>query len=77
MSKYLCDEMTVEIFSRLPTKSLLRFRAVSRSLYARVGSLAFMRLHSLRSPKKFLCIHHDGYKDEGIYKTRNFYTFHS
>ncbi|MFS7935015.1 putative F-box domain-containing protein [Helianthus anomalus] len=77
MSKDLCDEMTVEIFSRLPTKSLLRFRAVSKSLCAYIGSPAFIRLHALRSPKKFLCIHHDGYNDKGIYKTKNFYTFHS
>ncbi|KAM0021243.1 putative F-box domain-containing protein [Helianthus debilis subsp. tardiflorus] len=77
MSKDVCDEMTVEIFSRLPTKSLLRFRAVSKSLCARIGSPAFIRLHALRSPKKFLCIHQDGYKDEGIYKIKNFYTFHS
>ncbi|MFS8014795.1 putative F-box domain-containing protein [Helianthus anomalus] len=51
----LCEDLLiVEIFSRLPSKSLLRFRSVSKSLCACIGSPDFIRLHKLRSPPKKL-----------------------
>ncbi|XP_076914980.1 F-box protein CPR1-like [Bidens hawaiensis] len=53
----LCEDLIVEIFSRLATKSLVRFRSVSKSLYVRIGSPSFIRLHTLRSPKNVICIH--------------------
>ncbi|KAK1436826.1 hypothetical protein QVD17_02610 [Tagetes erecta] len=51
--------MVVEILSRLPPKSLLRFRTVSKSVYTCIGSPRFIRLHTLRSPKKFMIIHQE------------------
>ncbi|KAJ0691900.1 putative F-box domain-containing protein [Helianthus annuus] len=57
MSNDLPEDLIVEIFSRLPTKSLLRFRSVSKSLYACIGSPDFIRLHALRSPKKVTIIY--------------------
>ncbi|KAL7591683.1 hypothetical protein Lser_V15G35134 [Lactuca serriola] len=52
MSDYLCEELIVEIFTRLPPKSLLRFRSLSKSLYSYISSPGFIRMHTLRSPKK-------------------------
>ncbi|KAI3732683.1 hypothetical protein L1987_63890 [Smallanthus sonchifolius] len=57
MSNDLPEDVIVEIFSRLPTKSLLRFRSVSKSLHACIGSPSFIRLHALRSPVKVTVIH--------------------
>ncbi|XP_076950252.1 F-box/kelch-repeat protein At3g23880-like [Bidens hawaiensis] len=54
---HMCEELVVEILSRLPTKSLLRFRSVSKSLYAVIGSPEFILLHTLRSPKKVMISH--------------------
>ncbi|KAF5763073.1 putative F-box domain-containing protein [Helianthus annuus] len=59
----LCEELNVEILSRLPTKSLLRFRSVSKSLCARIGSPSFIRIHTLRSPKKVMLRHQFPFKD--------------
>ncbi|CAH1426663.1 unnamed protein product [Lactuca virosa] len=42
MSDYLCQELIIEIFTRLPPKSLLRFRSLSKSWY----SYDFYTLHS-------------------------------
>lgn len=69
MSIYLYEELIVEIFSRLPSKSLLRFRSVSKSLCSCIANPSFIRLHTLRSPQKLLLTH----------DTMNgrFYTLHS
>ncbi|MFS8032116.1 putative phosphoglycerate mutase (2,3-diphosphoglycerate-independent) [Helianthus anomalus] len=48
----LCEELNVEILSRLPTKSLLRFRSVSKSLCACIGSRGFIRIHTLDLRRK-------------------------
>ncbi|XP_076909985.1 F-box/kelch-repeat protein At3g06240-like [Bidens hawaiensis] len=68
MSYDLCEEMIVEIFSRLPSKSLLRFRSLSKSLYTSIGSPGFIRLHTLRSPEKVLIKHK--------IQKKHFYTLH-
>ncbi|KAJ0453926.1 putative F-box domain-containing protein [Helianthus annuus] len=74
MSNDLCEELIVDIFSRLPTKSLLRFRSVSKSLYACIGSPEFIRLHALRSPEKFMLIHRIQHEAEE--NPHNTYTLH-
>ncbi|KAJ0691778.1 putative F-box domain-containing protein [Helianthus annuus] len=71
----LCPELIVEIFTRLPTQSLLRFRSVSKSICGMIGSPDFIRLHAVRSPKKFTVIHRVNYKAEGI--TKSMYTINS
>ncbi|MFS8014781.1 putative F-box domain-containing protein [Helianthus anomalus] len=73
MSNDLCEELILDIFSRLPTKSLLRFRSVSKSLYACIGIPDFIRLHALRSPEKIMLIHNI---PEGKESWRNTYTLH-
>ncbi|KAL6640913.1 hypothetical protein ACP70R_019094 [Stipagrostis hirtigluma subsp. patula] len=51
----LPDEIMEEILARLPARSLLRFRCVSRSWDALITSAAFADLHSSRgSPKLFI-----------------------
>ncbi|KAI3790409.1 hypothetical protein L2E82_03419 [Cichorium intybus] len=75
MSNYLCEELIDEIFTRLPTKSLLRFRALSKFLCSYIGSPGFIRMHTFRSPQKLL-IRHKFYN----YQTHIndcFYTLHS
>ncbi|KAF5763082.1 putative F-box domain-containing protein [Helianthus annuus] len=74
MSNDLCEELIDDIFSRLPTKSLLRFRSVSKSLYACIGSPEFIRLHILRSPTEKIMLIHD--IREGEKDWRNTYTLH-
>ncbi|XP_076928660.1 F-box/kelch-repeat protein At3g06240-like [Bidens hawaiensis] len=64
----LCEEMIVEIFSRLPTKSLLRFRSLSKALYTSIGCPDFIRLHTLRSPEKVMIKHK--------IQKKHFYTLH-
>ncbi|KAJ0647284.1 putative F-box domain-containing protein [Helianthus annuus] len=71
----MCPELIVEIFTRLPTQSLLRFRSVSKSICGMIGSPDFIRLHSVRSPKKFTVIHRVNYKAEGV--TKSVYTINS
>ncbi|MFS8014501.1 putative F-box domain-containing protein [Helianthus anomalus] len=66
---HLCPELIVEIFTRLPTQSLIRFRSVSKSICGMIGSPDFIRLHSVRSPKKFTVTHRVNYKAEGVMKS--------
>ncbi|KAJ0453931.1 putative F-box domain-containing protein [Helianthus annuus] len=76
----LCEDLLiVEIFSRLPSKSLLRFRSVSKSLCACIGSPDFIRLHKLRSPKKVMIIHAHSYskKTGPTLYTKYIHTLHS
>ncbi|CAI9263864.1 unnamed protein product [Lactuca saligna] len=57
MSEYLCEDLIVEIFTRIAPKSLLRFRSLSKSLYTCISTLGFIRMHTLISPKKIHFIH--------------------
>ncbi|MFS8014792.1 putative F-box domain-containing protein [Helianthus anomalus] len=75
MSNDLCEELIVEIFSRLPSKSLLRLRSVSKSLCSYISSPDFIRLHALRSPKKVMITHTTNYR--GGFNARRMYTLHS
>nr|XP_043626014.1 uncharacterized protein LOC122597490 [Erigeron canadensis] len=57
-SSYICEDLIVDIFKRLPPKSLLRFRSVSKSLCSCIDSREFIRLHMLQShPQKVVIIH--------------------
>ncbi|KAK9070119.1 hypothetical protein SSX86_010519 [Deinandra increscens subsp. villosa] len=75
ISNDLCEEIIIEIFSRLPTKSLLRFRTVSKSLYALIGSPRFIRSHALRSPKRYAITHEVRHQEHA--RSLNMYTIHS
>ncbi|XP_076883321.1 F-box/kelch-repeat protein At3g06240-like [Bidens hawaiensis] len=75
----LCEELIEEILTRLPTKSLLRFRTVSKSLCACISSPGFIRLHTLRSSEKLMLVH-DIFKYQGRERPselNNIYTLHS
>ncbi|KAL4554312.1 hypothetical protein LXL04_039531 [Taraxacum kok-saghyz] len=54
MSDYLCEELIVEIFTRLPPKSLLRFRSLSKLLCGCIFSHGFIRMHTIPSPTKVI-----------------------
>ncbi|KAJ0453922.1 putative F-box domain, galactose oxidase/kelch, beta-propeller, F-box associated interaction [Helianthus annuus] len=63
MSNDLCDDLILNIFSKLPTKSLLRFRSVSKSLCVRIRTPSvFIRLHTFRSPEEKAMITHRLYR---------------
>ncbi|GKB52145.1 F-box/kelch-repeat protein-like protein [Tanacetum coccineum] len=55
MSDYLCEEFIDEILERLPSKSLLRFRSVSKSWDCRISSPNFIRKHAIRSVTTTTC----------------------
>ena len=57
MSDYLYEELIVEIFTRLPPKSLLRFRSFSKLLCSCISSPIFIRMHTIRSPTKIILSH--------------------
>ncbi|CAH1449949.1 unnamed protein product [Lactuca virosa] len=69
MSDYLCEDLIVEIFTRLPPKSLIRFRSLSKSLYSCISSPGFIRIHTFRSPQKILFRHQNK-------EAESFYTLH-
>ncbi|KAI3509834.1 hypothetical protein L1887_25357 [Cichorium endivia] len=57
MSDYVCQELIVEIFKRLPPKSLLQFRSLSKSLCSYISSPDFINKHTYQSPQKILFAH--------------------
>ncbi|KAL4555113.1 hypothetical protein LXL04_037724 [Taraxacum kok-saghyz] len=71
MSNYLCEELIDEIFTRLPSKTLLRFRSLSKSLWSCISSPGFIRMHTFRSPQK-ICFRHVMNDEE----RSSFYTLH-
>ncbi|XP_023758309.2 putative F-box protein At1g47790 [Lactuca sativa] len=74
-SAHLCDELIVEIFTRLPSKSLLRFRSLSKSCYSCIGSPDFIRMHTSQSQQKLL-IRHRAHKENKEGELEEFYTLH-
>lgn len=48
---HLCDDLIVEISGMLPIKSLIHYRSISKSWFARISSRNFIRMHALRSTK--------------------------
>lgn len=82
MSDNICEDLVVEIFTRLPPKSLVRFRSVSKSLCAHIATPDFIRLHTIRSrriPEKILLEHSIRHKDKDVFREfyEIFYTLHS
>ncbi|KAI3497499.1 hypothetical protein L1887_40155 [Cichorium endivia] len=73
MSGEVCEELIFEIFTRLPPKSLLRFRSLCKSFCSYIASPGFISMHTVRSPKKVL-ITHETKKENGI---DNFCTLYS
>ncbi|GMQ11315.1 hypothetical protein CsSME_00053985 [Camellia sinensis var. sinensis] len=45
MSDFLSDEIVVEILQRLPTKTLIQFRSVSKSWYSLITNPNFINTH--------------------------------
>ncbi|XP_071715244.1 F-box/kelch-repeat protein At3g06240-like [Rutidosis leptorrhynchoides] len=50
-TSFLCEDLIVEIIIRLPPKSLLQFRCLSKTWCSRITSSDFIRNHALRSLK--------------------------
>ncbi|GJX72596.1 F-box/kelch-repeat protein-like protein [Tanacetum coccineum] len=74
MSDYLSEDLIIEIFTRLPSKSLVRFRSVSKFLCSHIASPSFIRLHTLRSPQKVLIYHQKFNEETGF--VEHFSTLH-
>lgn len=49
MSGYVCEDLMANIFERLPYKSVVRFRTISKSWCSRLASPDFVCMHTLRS----------------------------
>ncbi|KAL4580727.1 hypothetical protein LXL04_016929 [Taraxacum kok-saghyz] len=65
------EDLIYEIFTRLPLKSVLRFRTLSKLLSRCITSRDFIRMHTFRSPQKILikhCLHK---------KHKHLYTIHT
>nr|XP_043611918.1 putative F-box protein At3g16210 [Erigeron canadensis] len=73
MPDYMCEELMINILSRLPPKSLLRFRSVSKSLRSCIDSPSFIRLRTLRSSTTKVFIRH--MCNQGL--DVDFYTLHT
>ncbi|MFS7981818.1 putative F-box domain-containing protein [Helianthus anomalus] len=61
MSDDVSNDLMVDIFERLPLKSIIRFRSLSKYWHSRIATPEFIRNHSLRcskNPPKLLIKHH-------------------
>nr|GEW34283.1 mitochondrial import inner membrane translocase subunit TIM17-2-like [Tanacetum cinerariifolium] len=58
---FLCEDLIVEIFTRLPLKSVMNVRCLSKSWYSRIASPDFIRMYTLvrtmNTPEKVLIQH--------------------
>ncbi|XP_076909122.1 F-box/kelch-repeat protein At3g06240-like [Bidens hawaiensis] len=78
MSGYVCDDLLVQIFERLPPKSVIRFRSLSKYWHSRLLSPEFLHLHRLRcskNPPKVIIRHIIRGEKHKYY--RDIYTLHS
>ncbi|KAL3516166.1 hypothetical protein ACH5RR_023068 [Cinchona calisaya] len=66
MSDEIPDELIEEIFSRLPVKTLIRFRCVSKSWRAIIGSQDFIRKHLNHSSNHTLILGNFNHSYSGI-----------
>ncbi|CAH1414390.1 unnamed protein product [Lactuca virosa] len=73
----LCEELMVEILTRLPPKSLLQFRSVSKSLHSCIDSPGFIRRHTSRSPQRLAFTHLVGHNYIKEYGDDVFCTLHA
>ncbi|KAI3715068.1 hypothetical protein L6452_22034 [Arctium lappa] len=77
MSDYVCEDLIAEIFGRLPPKSLLRFRSLSKSWHSRIASPDFIHKHTLRCSKNMqkILLRHQSFCGNG--DMEDFCTLHS
>ncbi|XP_076909128.1 F-box/kelch-repeat protein At2g43445-like [Bidens hawaiensis] len=77
MSSYICSDLMVQIFERLPPKSIIRFQSLSKYWHSRLLSPEFLKDHRLRcskNPPKVIIRHIIGH---GNHEKRDIYTLHS
>nr|XP_043626105.1 F-box/kelch-repeat protein At3g06240-like [Erigeron canadensis] len=71
----LCDDLIVEIFTRLPPKSLVRFKSLNKWWCRRICSPDFIRRHTLVcSPQKSFLFMHELFQPG---ESKTLYTIHS
>ncbi|GAV90918.1 F-box domain-containing protein/FBA_1 domain-containing protein [Cephalotus follicularis] len=79
MSDYLDEGILTEILARLPVKSLLRFRSVSRCWYSLISSSTFinthLNLHKQDKKNNFLLFKHCYFKDGPSSQAVPYYSF--
>ncbi|KAK1417151.1 hypothetical protein QVD17_26273 [Tagetes erecta] len=77
MGDYISNDLMVDVIERLPPKSIIRFRSLSKYWHSRIATPEFVRNHRLRRSKKphKLIIRHLIYC--GKYKFKSIYTLHS
>ncbi|XP_076922549.1 putative F-box protein At1g47790 [Bidens hawaiensis] len=79
MSDYICSDLLFEIFKKLPPKSIIRFRSLSKYWHSRLISPEFLHDHRLQSskyPPKFLTKHLSS-RDSCCNEFKYIYTLHS
>lgn len=80
MFDHLCDELIGEIFEKLPVKSLLRLRSLSKSWCFSIDSPDFILRYThriMKSPQKVLIKHLLPCDQTKTDKTEGIYTLHS
>ncbi|KAK9078847.1 hypothetical protein SSX86_002905 [Deinandra increscens subsp. villosa] len=66
-SHHICNDLLVQIFEKLPPKSIIRFRSLSKYWHSRLATPEFIRNHRLQSPQKVLIRHTRHYEFKDIY----------
>nr|XP_043626023.1 putative F-box protein At3g16210 [Erigeron canadensis] len=69
MPDYVCEDLIADIFERLPVKSLIRFRCLSKSWCCRISSPEFIRRHStLRPSVQKVILEHEIYQNKKLHQ---------